>query len=215
MSKKIYRGAAIIPCSGFGTRMNMKKNKSKEMLIDPHTGQPLIQWHLDLCKKYNLKPVIITRPEKKDLIAYLKKKRITPIFEKKPKDWMTSVMATSHKWHQHNILFLPDSRFGDTKQIESALLNLEMGISFCFGTHDIPDGEQEKWGILQPNTVYEKLQSTSTKAWGFIAFEDMCGSGLFNCLERNKFYNVYTKPSYVHLEWFKDITRTGKIEPYL
>ena len=90
---------AIIPCAGFGTRMAMQPNQSKEMLTDPVTGKYLIDYSLDLCYKYKIKPVVISRLEKEDLNSYLRSKNVTHISLKEAgKEWAQTVLKSQGLW---------------------------------------------------------------------------------------------------------------------
>ena len=61
----------IIPAAGFGTRVSCAVDESKEMLPDPVNGRPLIAYSLDICFDLGINPIVITRPEKRDLISYI------------------------------------------------------------------------------------------------------------------------------------------------
>ncbi len=201
---------AIIPCAGFGTRMNMKPNESKEMLLDSD-GQHLIDHILMLCNIYNLKPLIITRAEKIDLIEYCDKRGIETLIISPFGEWPDTILASESKWHTNNILILPDTRFEPTSiiaQLEQDLLN---GARASIALHTITDAT--KWCVIQNYDIIEKPDlSLSSMAMGLIAFNKHEGYRLFKTIsKRNNPYHLMDA-SFQYLTSFKDITRTGKIE---
>lgn len=208
---------AIIPCAGLGTRMGMKPTESKEMLVDPATGKPLIAYTLDLCKQFNIQPVIITRQEKQDLILYCRNKAEVIILDTIPEEWPNTVLASKSFWSEKNILLLPDTRFEPVESIGEAIRALET-LDFAFGAHKVDD--VSKWGMIEyeksNKTLLVSEKPTQTNpglAWGFIAFKNNGKSeNLFNVYsKRNQF--LYLKSfDIMYLTSFKDITRTGKIE---
>ena len=120
---------AIIPCAGYGTRMNLEPTESKEMLIDPITNEPIIKYHLDLCDTYGLDPVIITRPEKTDLIDYCTSAGAEIVlFANPPDEWPDSILASYYAWDATNILLLPDTRFEPTNIIQKIIDDLNSDI---------------------------------------------------------------------------------------
>lgn len=209
----------IIPAAGYGTRMNTKLNESKEMLPDiKNNNKPLIAYTLDLCKKYNMEPIVITRELKKDLILYLKNKTELILLDESKREWSESVLNSIKSWGDDNILLLPDTRFEPVEALEQAVMSLKQGSEFVFGSHKVDD--LSKFGMIeyQKDTkellVCEKPNiATPGNAWGFIGFKNNAKSiNLFNVYsERNKF--LYLKNfDIIYLDSFKDVTRTGKIE---
>lgn len=206
----------IIPACGFGTRMNMLPHESKEMLIDPKTNQPLIQYHLDICKKYNIAPLVITRKIKKDLIKYLIDNDIDHIaLDEGGSEWQQTILLTQSLWLTYNFLFLPDTRFEPETIIKDMLTSLKLGANYVFALHPVKDGA--KWGIVQNYTLFEKHgyfgeipenEDQNYDAWGIIAFHKECGEELFK--DSTKLNNA----SFCFLNKFIDLTRNGKIEDY-
>ncbi len=207
---KFFR--AIIPCVGFGKRMGMLPNQSKEMLIDPKTGQPLIQYHLDLCKKYQLQPLVITRKEKADLNQYLQKNNIPFMIIEPHGEWMHSVLASQGMWDEYNILLLPDTRFEPDNILQEIKNSLELGTRLVFGVHKVYD--PNKWGIINNYFITEKPRQSLTGeqyAWGVIGFHIEHGQQLFESMKESKPYKLYNA-GFHYFDSFKDITRTGKLE---
>ncbi len=210
---------AIIPASGYGIRMNLSSNISKEMLTDPNTGKPLIAHTLELCKRFDLEPVVITRKSKQDLILYCSNKTELIVLDEAPSEWPGSILAAQKAWGDHNILLLPDTRFSPIECLESVIMSLKQpSIEFVFASHKVDNLSQFGMIEYQKDTkqllVCEKPKiTTSGNAWGIIGFKNNGKSvNLFNVYsERNKF--LYLKNfDIVNLTNFKDITRNGKIE---
>lgn len=202
---------AIIPCAGYGTRMNMALDKSKEMLEDPETKEPLINYSLNLCVKHNLAPLVITRAEKTDLLAHCATFGVaTQIIEPKG-EWMNTVLMSQDMWHKHNILILPDTRFNSTDVIAEMKQDLELGAHSSVALHEVQDAE--KWCIVKGYNLIEKSKHYPGKQWAFglIAFTNYTGHGIFKQLKDEK-VAMLTQSSFHYLDDFKDLTRTGKIE---
>lgn len=216
-TKRHYLGRAIIPCAGKGTRMGSPVG-GKELLPDPITGEPLINYSLKVAAHYMLQPVCIVSPDKTELMFHIK--RVNPesiiVVQTPPEgsEWPTSILASQKHWHNDvNFLILPDTRF-----------NYELLEPWNDGlTHFYASTTQEpdKFGIVrivsgQRVTTAEKPTGlTGTQLnWGVIKFNKTVGKQLFKCYsERNKWITI-DQAKIVPLFKFVDITRTGKLEPY-
>jgi dTDP-glucose pyrophosphorylase len=200
---------AIIPCCGYGTRMNMPVNKSKELLINPDTNKPLIEWHLDQCKEYNIKPLCIVRQEKLDLMLYLLNKDIDFIvYTPKPnEEWMHTIYNNKQYYNEmKNILLLPDTIY-EPKEALKEIKDLLDIYDFVFGTHEVKD--PEKWGLVNLNSLLEKPKNPShNRAWGILGFNDV---EIFKQLGYNKEIDLSLRLiQFVDLDLFKDLTRNEK-----
>lgn len=200
----------IIPCAGYGNRINMPYDKSKEMLIDPVTNQPLIQWTLDRASEVGQKALVITRHKKTDLIEYCKQQSNVEvlILEEDTFDWAETVLKSESYWEDYNILLLPDTRFRNVE-----ILKTDICTSLFFGTHKVRDSYN--WGILANGNICEKPKGMGRGyAWGFIGFKKTIGKEFFTAmLNKNVWYemnNYYSNTLYD----FVDLTRTGKILNY-
>lgn len=198
----------IIPCSGFGTRMKMSKNKSKEMLPDNIFGyKHLIDYPLYICKLFNLEPLIIVRKAKKDLINYLKKNKVRYIFyePKKGEEWWKTVLSSKNNWDQENLLLLPDTRFTPYSIIEDMKKGLELGNNAVFAVHKVND--PQNWGIIKNYCLLEKPKDLKDPemAWGLIAFNKFEGEAIFTSMNHGYIYLENT--GFVYLNNFHDITR--------
>ncbi len=199
---------AIIPSAGYGTRMSMKPNESKEMLIDS-TGKPVIQYSLDLCSKYGLEPIIITRKEKTDLINYVQGNATLHIIEPFG-EWPDTVLSSSKLWGKRNILILPDTRFSPDSVLQDISDQLALGCKSVTAYHNVTD--PTKWCVIDNYKLTEKpLASNSSAALGLIGFEAIEGHHIFNGLKRRSEPVDLIDAGFVRLDSFIDITRTGKI----
>jgi dTDP-glucose pyrophosphorylase len=171
---------AIIPCAGFGTRMRMLPHEAKELILD-ESGNPTIEWSLSICNKYNIEPIIVTRPEKIEFNEYLKDKGITYVFDE-GKSVGTSLLKTKDYWGEYNIIILPDTRFDyDDKFFINIFKSMEAGNDSVFALFNVTD--YQNWGIICNNVFFEKPKNKFEKydyayAWGTIAFKRSTGEDL-------------------------------------
>lgn len=220
----------IVPSAGFGTRIGMTPNSSKELLVDPNNdNKPLIEWCLDLTPQDQYDHVIITREAKQDLIDYLcqeNKQIFTTLINKddESKEWPNSVLQSKIHWTESNILVLPDTRFQPTSIIKDIEKELQNGADLVFAIHKVDDVRQ--WGKVfldpfsgKPLTTQEKPNiefKLEGLAWGVVGFKSKIGEELFQAyLERKTLTFPKTwKVKVLELQSFKDITRNETIEPY-
>lgn len=193
---------AIIPCAGFGTRMGMWPDESKEMLKDD--GNYIIDYSLNLCKSFDLEPLIITRKEKKDLKKYIKKLGVESIDIEVEGEWYNSVLKSESHWSKDNILILPDTRFNSINVIKDIKKGLELGNNAVLALHKVDD--PTKWGIVHDYAIWEKPFMLFPKmAWGLIGFKQTYGYYLFDTMSSSSvpLENV----GFTYLKSFIDITR--------
>lgn len=202
----------ILPCAGFGLRMGMLPNQSKEMLQDG-TGNPVIQYSLDLCYKYDLEPVIITRKEKTDLLAYCHC-RVYPIetlIIEPNGEWPNTILASKDLWNENNIMILPDTRFNPTSVIKDMESSLKLGNRAVIALHEVSDSS--KWCIVDDYQLIEKPNwDEKSMAMGLIGFKKDEGELLFSIINKRNMPYSLMDAGFVYLNDFKDITRGGKIE---
>lgn len=212
-----YRGAAVIPSAGMGTRMGSPAI-GKEMLPDPVTGERIIDWPIKLALGHNLLPIVIISRTKTALKQYLKVKypsiqliEITPSGE-----WPETVLSTANYWHPScNVLLLPDTRFNVETLTE--LLKQETLVSFA--VHEIEAAS--KYGIVKR---FEEYTFTAEKpgskeagrtAWGVIKWASVqAGITLFNAYKTRGYWIklLTSQTGIVNLKWFVDITRHGEVK---
>ena len=117
-----------------------------------------------------------------------------------------------------NILILPDTRF-DEKAIPR-MLDMLHEYDLVAAVHQVPALDADKWGIISRTHIYEKPFVINKevkyymKAWGLLGFSKEVGVGLFNNQIKQQNYKLPCEPSFVHLDSFKDITRSGTLEKY-
>lgn len=201
---------AILPCAGFGTRVNMPADKSKELLVDPTTKKPLIQWHIDLCKEYNIEPIFIIRPEKTDLIEYVKDIGTTVLYTpKENEEWMFSIFNNKEHFGVKNILMLPDTTF-EPKEIMKEMKEQLEWLELVSLTHEVTT--PNLWGCITDSHIYEKQDWGNNTAWGVLGF-DISIVHIFEDLGKYKQTDIsrFVKHQ-LSLTNFKDHTRNGKIE---
>lgn len=211
---------AIIPAAGYGVRMGMHVNESKEMLQDPNdSNKRIIDYSLDLCYKYGIEPVVISRIEKNDLNSYLNIKGVEHIILKKPgKEWAETVLKSSGLWGEKNILILPDTRFDE--DIIPKLLNdlaWNHNSDVVAAVHEIDPKDSEKWGVIYNNHIYEKCPNitASNLAWGLLAWNGKSAAlDIFYELTPGFKYTQWNDIPYIKMNKFLDVTRTGKLEKY-
>ncbi len=200
----------IIPCAGYGTRMNMSSNESKEMLLDS-TGKPLIQYSLDICKKYGLDPLIITRAEKETLVSHCLDQGADVLTIKPQGEWMDTILASSAMWENDNIVLLPDTRFSPEKIVGDVKNSLDLGALSVLALHKVDD--VSKWGSVEHYRVVEKTNVVDKGwAWGIMGFKKAEGMRLLEGMRKKGFPMFLNNASFLFLDSFKDVTRTGKIE---
>lgn len=206
----------IIPCAGFGTRVQHRTQgkMSKELLPDPKSGGPLIEKHLDLAKSLGAAVHIVTRAEKKDLIEYLDSKKthqeiVIQIIESS-KEWPDTVLKAKDFFAEKNILILPDTVFAPVSIVSEMTEALEK-FQVVYATHQVKD--PKNWGVLSDHDLWEKPTDPGfgDTAWGLIAFRGDAGTRVFgshlkSTLERKP---VQVSMSYIglRLEVFEDLTR--------
>lgn len=202
----------IIPAAGFGTRMNMKTDQSKEMLLD-NTGNSIIRYCLDLCWNYKLNPLIVTRKEKTDLIEYCNDLHVETLIIETKGEWPETVLASQEYWEESNILILPDTRFNSTEVIQYMKNDLELHQNYSIAIHKINPEESSKWCVTNGVELIEKPNHIKFNwAMGLIAWNKLNGEELFNSLSIKGNIHVLENTGFHYLDSFKDITRNGIIE---
>ena len=205
----------ILPCAGLGTRMGMKNNEAKELLLDPTYQTPIIDYSLKICKDQGFTPVIISRKEKREFNRYVSGKAELLIIEPRG-EWMDSILQSKDLWEEKNILILPDTRFRPIDEASKLVKDLDF-CNLSFGLHFVK--HTQNWGIvkqidMKTYDVIEKPKDNifCSTAWGIVAFKPEQGEQLFEGFRtKNQWFRV-ENASCAYLQSFKDITRTGKIE---
>jgi dTDP-glucose pyrophosphorylase len=200
---------AIIPCAGFGTRVNMRPDQSKE--LNHYNGKPLIEYCLDVCALYGLTPHVITRKEKTDLIDYCVSRNITvQILEQPGAEWADTVLKSFPYWSEHNVFMLPDTIWENISVIEQLLRDLELGCNASFGVHAV--NNQSQWSVINNYYICEKPNVKGNGiAWGLFAFKKKYGKILFTLFTQKNHQMKLNKCSFHSLVNFRDVTRGSTI----
>lgn len=211
----------LIPAAGFGQRVGAPM--AKEMLLDDK-GLPLIAYSLNLAEKYELNITVILRPEKHNLISYLKTSTYFQEFGKiievqKTQEWPESLLLSKPHWVKKNLVLLPDTRWGPEDILPQMISALDES-DICVANHLVQS--TATWGRIEAIDkhlcIKEKIidedcaQSGPQKAWGLIGFKKNTGQKLFEAqlkstLERVPVRLKNTSSKFLDLLYFRDITR--------
>jgi choline kinase len=200
---------ALIPCAGFGTRMRMLPHEAKELLLD-EDGNITIEWSLELCKKHNIDPAIITRPEKEEFNNYIRNKEI-PFVYPTGASVGESILSSRELWGDYNIILLPDTRFEYPETLFQDMLNsMKLGNECVFALFNVTD--YQNWGVLCENTFYEKPkrvfeEKDNAFAWGVFGFRKSYGETLLTHLNTFSDPLKLSNPGYFFINNFRDISR--------
>jgi len=200
----------IIPAAGFGTRVGMAPNQSKELLFGLD-GRPMIEFSLRLAETSGLVPVVITREEKLDLLGYLHKRGGVEVHVIEPQgEWPDTILSSAHLWGDINILCLPDTVFSPAAKVVKCMIlgHQHWGHDVSAACHAVND--PSNWGIVSGRTITEKPQIKGpSHAWGLLGWKEAAGRDLFlNLRERGRTYFVPGKfTGNYKLDSFTDLTR--------
>jgi len=208
---------AIIPAAGFGRRVGSPP--SKELLPHPYyPGKNFLDVTLDICEKFNLQPVIVSREDKVTLNQYvlsrLGEQALMTILNSS--EWTETVLKSRSRWGKRNILLLPDVYFTPITIVQQALDSLKY-FDFVVATHKINPEESPKWGVIDKvkGRLFEKPikpQHRQNLAWGLLGFVNT--DEVFNfwqCYHRSHANEepvvVPDKTAFLDLNLFVDLTR--------
>lgn len=200
---------ALIPCAGYGTRMRMQPHEAKELLPDEE-GNPTIEWSLNICKKYNIEPVVITRKEKLEFNSYLENNNIEYVIGG-GESTGESLLSAENKWGDYNIIILPDTRFEYSDTLFFDMINgMKLGNECTFALFEVKD--HKNWGIICDNIFYEKPKrifndDENAFAWGLIGFKKSYGKTLLTNYNLTSDPLKLTNPGYYFINNFRDISR--------
>jgi len=213
----------LIPCAGFGKRVG--EPPAKELLKLPSENNPLIHWCLDLTKKFKMRPVLITRKDKKAFLEYIETIRDAYNIElcliDASKEWPDTLLKSDSCWTEQNIVLLPDTRFSPDDILPKLSDSLKKN-DLAFATFSVPGANSDKfscWGVLKSDGanywIAEKPRNADevfTQAWGLFAFKKEFGVDLLTkMLESNgdhEFKKINTtKIETFSLDFFQDVTR--------
>jgi hypothetical protein len=216
----------ILPAAGFGTRVSADKRSGKELMEDPMLKAPLIEWGLQLGERLGWRVIVISRASKDGLNAYLESRNSLRVevlkLDKPGKEWPDSILKSEDKWTDFNVMVLPDTRFSNPLESVQAVRNgliadkVKLG---CFRPEGYQHEWQTKYACRLGGSLIEKMPFSigyECEAIGVFGFRKSAGNALFKGFsERGKWFRPPgLSPSDINLEWFKDITRNGKVEEY-
>lgn len=211
-------GVCLIPAAGFGKRVGSPI--SKEMLLDPAGGAPLIDWSIRLAVQNHLQPVVITRKEKTNLIEHLAHRwpEAKIYLVEASREWPHSLALSESLWSDVNLMILPDTRFESQNLVSQLLADCRSGTDVSFATFEVSDFKT--WGVVNikasPFRICEKplelfSQTQDLRAWGLFAFRKSCGAELLNGLLKSNLSHEWSehffRVQFHQLEYFRDITR--------
>ena len=218
----------ILPCAGMGTRVKPFFAGPKELMPSVVTGQPLIQFWLELGQKLNLPIHIITRSEKLALIEFVEQWKLNhhnwpitiQILDSLIGEWPSTVLQSKPFWHEQNILGLPDTYFAPLSTLEELVSQMkqkliDVGILY----HQLDELESPRdWGMVEfkeRNVVRwceKPVEAWKTNfAWGILSFSRKVGQTLLEELEastqKHHAFEVSQSIYFTSLSLFKDLTR--------
>lgn len=190
------------------------------MLPHPQTGEPLIEKALRCAHQNQWPLVLITRPEKKNLIDYVIKRQKNLGFEchwvlvNTTREWPESILAAQNFWGDSNLLILPDTDW-NPHAVEVQVLAGLKDADVSYGLFHVEDSST--WGTvkIEPRqiSVWEKPLKAEPgyRAWGLLAFRRSVGRPIFNALLESTLTReprqIPLKSSWTDLSSFEDLTR--------
>jgi len=235
-SERSDMGLCLIPAAGFGKRVGQPQ--AKEMLIDPENGEPLINWSIRVALNFGLKPLVITRPEKTNLIEYLKREwpEAEIFLINSSREWPHSLLLSEAQWVDVNLMLLPDTRFGPIELVSSLIEDCRTKAFDASFAYFETSESLKTWGVLDLDEfsyrkniwtpkdagsqirICEKpiIEQLSAKhpyyPWGFFAFRKKIGqelfSGLLNSSFSHEWFELNGTVNLHQLSYFKDMTRS-------
>lgn len=210
----------ILPAAGYGTRVSAPIESGKELMLDPMTGGPLIAWSVALSRQVGGVPLVVSRQDKSIFNEWLINNGIDKleIAPHRLKEWPSTILMSSKYWRSLNLFLLPDTRFGEPIEGLKQAWEKTSTHDVVFLTVPIEGRDPTKFALFNPDTnqIAEKpTKGTAPKVICGVFFTRAAGKDVFNCLtKRGSWRKLKHSATYVDLPWFKDITRTGKIEEY-
>lgn len=218
-----YKSTTILlPAAGWGSRMGYPN--AKEILLNPQTGQPFIQYALESVLGLDVHCVVITRSEKKDLLAWLtvyKKENpsvsIEPYFVTSTEEWPDTLLKTKSIWTDFNIVLLPDT---DWKP-KTMSLQLQQQLATSHAVYGVFNTTKKNWGFVKAESerlsIVEKPLNIPAgfQAWGLFGFRKEAGEEILQAhLQSTKDHeikDISVATAIVRLEEFNDRTRGEQV----
>lgn len=193
---------------------------AKELLPDPISGQPLIEYSLEIAKDCGASPLIISREDKTALTEYFANREEELLRILASREWADSLLQSEKHWLETNLVLLPDTRFDPPDAALRLFRLLEQGAKSAFAIFSAPSFET--WGVLAEDSsgawsICEKPRSVPMgwdgNAWGFFGFRAEYGREILEaCLrsgEQNTWMPLSHAPFLIELKCFIDLTRAA------
>lgn len=201
----------IIPAAGFGKRVGSPP--AKELFPHPTSGKPLIEEALLKAKTVG-QPLVITRPDKTELIEYLKQHSVDYYLIDATREWPNTVLLSQPHWLENNLLLLPDTDFLATIILSQLLEGLQTS-PVTLGVFPVVDSGN--WGMIKSDEhklmIADKprMGFSEMLAWGLIGFKKNVGEKLFSAISESNQDGSWKKTdldySVYKLMNFVDLTR--------
>lgn len=213
----------LLPAAGFGTRVNADYVNGKELLTDPNTGLPLIQWSIEMARIAKADPLVISRRTKVGLNAEMERQGIPclKVEESALKEWPDTIILSEQHWERKNLMLLPDTRFPDAQDYIRLVERFLKHSDVVFLTIPLAEQDASKFAIYDYMTdwICEKpSEGVESRAQIIcaIGFNNAVGRKLFEGLsKRGEWFSIPKATiSHIQIPWFKDITRSGNVEQY-
>ena len=203
----------IVPAAGFGKRMGSPE--SKEMLVNPRTGVPLIEATLQMSESRGWSVHVITRADKPSLIEYLEGRAGVSVQKIGPtREWPETVLNSCDHWVGENILILPDTEFEPSGILDSIAGSLSAGAPLAAAVFEV--SKPAVWGLIrasdgQTEFCEKPAEAAGAKAWGVLGFSPGIGRELFTKILESSFDHewkrVEARAEFFELSGFTDLTR--------
>ncbi len=203
----------LVPAAGFGKRAGSPP--AKELLPDPETGRPLIEFALERAREANAEPLVITRSAKVELVAALVEYGVETLSIEPSREWPDTLLQAEAQWCEHNLVLLPDTRYAPLDAAEKMFRALKGGADVVYATFDVEDFST--WGVIAKSgeawSLAEKpaAASAGAMAWGIFGFQRGAGRALLEAkLESTVDHNwklLRGEVATINLNSFVDLTR--------
>lgn len=198
----------------------MGSPEAKELLINPYTGKPFIEFSFSQARMIEASVVLIIRKEKKVLknwaIDYCRLNFLSlEILEISPtSEWPETVLKSETLWGDKNILLLPDTDWKPYPLIKE--ISEKIRVPSMDVVYGVFKSTKLNWGFVKINSGLSLCEKPihflkDFEAWGLIAFTKPVGNALFRAHLESTFdhlvKNLNLKAEKVDLLEFNDRTR--------
>lgn len=158
---------------------------------------------INYCTKYNLSPLFVVHPLKRDIIQYLgHESQSFLVYQPREDDNNFKIaLLTEEDWFDNNILILPNKLFKPHRILNEIKVHLELGSSTVFAVKEVED-------IINNNVIvdYYSINNTSKHGpghmWGILGFNKIDGKSVLNLLSQKNIANSLYASSFVVLDEF-------------